>query len=47
MVTFYEETSQTLIFLENVFYLLQGKLCKNDEKCFLFHLKSSLDLDLS
>ena len=26
---------------KNVFYMLQGKLCKSDDKFFIFHLKSS------
>ena len=33
--------------LPNLFYLLQCKLFKNDEKCFLFYLNSSIfSLDL-
>ena len=32
--------SQTLNFQTKLFYLLQWKPFKNDEKCFLFHLKS-------
>ena len=33
--------TQALNFQQNLFYLLQSKPFKNDEKCFLFHLKSS------
>ena len=34
--------SDSLIFLKKLFYLLQWKPFKNDERCFLFHLKSSI-----
>ena len=33
--------SQALTFQKNMRYLLDRKLFKNDEKCFLFHLNSS------
>ena len=32
--------SQTLTFQKSLGYLLDLKSCENDEKCFLFHLKS-------
>ena len=32
--------SQTNIFLKKMFYLIQWNPFKNDQKCFLFHLKS-------
>ena len=37
----YFNLSRTLFFLKNLCYLLDWKPFKNDEKCFLFHLKSS------
>ena len=38
---FLDNQSRTLTYLKNLCYLLDWKPFKNDEKCFLFHIKSS------
>ena len=35
-------TQSRTLTLKKMFYLLQSKPFKNDEKCFLFHFKSCL-----